>query len=154
MRLLESITQTAMALWVGSAAGFAMIAPKLFRAFGPDRQRAGDLAGEIIYQLNIVGLILGTVALLTLLPRLKQGLNRWRLLLLGGALAAALSTWLYILPQIEAAQPPRPIQEYAETDPARAAYNRWHKLSERVYGTAMFLGLGVILLGPLGRERA
>lgn len=153
MRYLESITQLAMAVWVGSAAGFAMAAPKLFRAFGPDRQSAGDLAGAIIYQLNFVGVVLGAIALLALLPRLKQRLNRWRALLLGGALALALTTWFYVFPQIEAAQPPRPIQEYAETDPARANYNRWHKLSERIYGAAMFLGAGVILLGPLGRER-
>jgi hypothetical protein len=153
MKILESVTQTAMALWVGSAAGFAMIAPKLFRAFGPDRQKAGDLAGEMIYLLNMVGLVLGALALLALLPRLKQGLNRWRALLLAGALSLALFTWLYIFPAMEAAQPPRPIQEYAETAPERVAYNRYHKLSERVYGTAMLLGLGVIFLGPLGRER-
>ncbi|MFZ5827218.1 MAG: DUF4149 domain-containing protein [Bacillota bacterium] len=153
MRYLESVTQLAMAIWVGSAAGFAMAAPKLFRAFGPDRQAAGDLAGAIIYQLNAVGVVLGAIALLALLPRLKRGLNRLRALLLGGALALALATWFYILPQIEAAQPPRPIQEYAESDPARVNYNRWHKLSERVYGAAMFLGVGVIVLGPLGKER-
>lgn len=153
MRLLESITQLTMAIWVGSAAGFAMAAPKLFRAFGADRQAAGDLAGQIIYQLNFIGVILGVVALLALLPRLWQGLNRWRALMLGGALALALTTWFYIFPQIEAARPPRPIQEYAENAPERVAYNTWHKLSERVYGAAMFLGAGVILLGPLGKER-
>ncbi|MFZ5818077.1 MAG: DUF4149 domain-containing protein [Bacillota bacterium] len=152
MRYLESITQLAMALWVGSAAGFAMAAPRLFRAFGPDRQAAGDLAGEIIFQLNQVGVALGAVALLALLPRLRRGLNRWRALLLGGALALALTTWFYIFPQLEAAQPPRPIQEYAQTAPERVAYSRWHELSERVYGTAMLLGAGVIFLGPLGRE--
>lgn len=151
MRYLESITQLAMAIWVGSATGFAITAPRLFRAFGPDRQSAGNLAGQMIYQLNMIGLILGAIALLALLPRLKEGLNRWRALLLGGALAAALFTWLYIFPRLEAAQPPRPIQTYAETAPERVAYNRWHKLSERVYAVAMFLGAGVILLGPLGK---
>lgn len=153
MRYLESLTQVAMAIWVGSAAGFAMTAPRLFRAFGANRQAAGNLAGEMIYLLNVIGVVLGLVALLTLLPRLKQGLNRWRALLLGGALALALTTWFYIFPQLEAAQPPRPIQEYAENDPARVNYNRWHKTSERLYGVAMFLGVGVILLGPLGKER-
>lgn len=151
MRYLESVTQLSMAIWVGSAAGFAMVAPKLFRAFGPNRQAAGDLAGQIIYQLNMVGVILGVIALVALLPRLKQGLNQWRALLLGGALALALTTWFYILPQIEAAQPPKPIQEYAENAPERVAYNRYHKLSERVYGAAMFLGVAVVFLGPLGK---
>lgn len=153
MRFLESITQTAMAIWVGSAAGFAIIAPGLFRALDPDRQKAGDIAGSSIYLLNTVGMILGAVALLALLPRLKQGYNRWRALLLGGALALALFTAFYIFPQLEAVRPPKPIQEYAETAPERVAYNRYHKLSERVYGAAMFLGLGVIFLGPLGKER-
>lgn len=154
MRYLESITQTAMAIWIGSAAGFAITAPALFRAFGPDRQAAGDLAGTMIYKLNDLGMILGLVALLALLPRLRQGLNRWRALLLGGALALALAGKLYVFPQMEAAEPPNPIQEYAENDPLRVAYDRWHDLSERVFGTAMFLGAGVIFLGPLGKERS
>jgi|GEM_PF-1865333 len=157
MKVLESITQVAMAVWVGAATGFAITAPRLFRAFGADRQAAGDLAGEMIYLLNNIGLVLGVVALLALLPRIRRGLNRWRVLLLGGALVLALVTTFYVFPNLEAAQPPNPIQTYAETDPARVAYNRWHKLSERVYGAAMFLGLGVILLGPLGsaeKERA
>ncbi len=157
MKTLESITQATMAIWVGAAAGFAITAPQLFRAFGADRQSAGNLAGEMIYRLNNIGLILGVIALLALLPRIRQGLNRWRLLLLGGALALALATTFYVFPNLEKAQPPKAIQEYAETDPVRVEYNRWHKLSERVYGTAMFLGFGVILLGPFGRaakERA
>jgi len=148
MRVLEAATQLLMGLWVGAAAGFALSAPKIFEAFGPDRQSAGDLAGDIIYLLNNAGLLLGAAALLTLLPRLKGGVNKARLVLLLGCLGLALTTWLYIFPQMERAQPPQPIQTYAETDPVRVEYNRWHKLSERVYGVAMVLGAGVIVLGP------
>ncbi|MFB5084311.1 DUF4149 domain-containing protein [Symbiobacterium thermophilum] len=153
MRVLEAVTQLLMGLWVGSAAGFALSAPKIFAAFGPDRQSAGDLAGDIIYLLNNVGLLLGVGALLTLLPRLRSGVNKARLALLLGCLGLALTTWLYIFPQMERAQPPEPIQTYAETDPARVEYNRWHTLSGRVYGAAMVLGVGVIVLGPFAETR-
>jgi len=153
VKFLEAVTQLTMALWVGAAAGFALGAPKLFAAFGADRQAAGDLAGDLIYLLNNVGLLLGVVALLALMPRLRSGVNKVRLLLLGGSLALALFTWLYIFPHMEQAQPPEPIQTYAETDPVRVEYNRWHTLSERVYGGAMILGAGVIVLGPFAGQK-
>ncbi|MFO7274923.1 MAG: DUF4149 domain-containing protein [Bacillota bacterium] len=153
MRALEAVTQLLMGLWVGAAAGFALSAPKIFEAFGPDRQSAGDLAGDIIYLLNNAGMLLGAGALLTLLPRLRSGVNKVRLVLLLGCLGLALTTWLYIFPQMERAEPPEPIQNYAETDPVRVEYNRWHTLSERVYGAAMVLGAGVILLGPFAETK-
>lgn len=152
MRFLESVTQLCMGIWVGSMTGFAVTAPMLFRAFGDDRQRAGDLAGEMIFRLTNVGLVLGFIALAALLPRLREGLNRWRAGLLALSLALALAGPLWIFPRLEAARPPRPIQEYALTDPIRAAYNRYHKLSERMFGVAILLGAGVMLLGPLGRR--
>lgn len=154
MRFLESITQLCLAVWVGAMAGFAFTAPQIFRAFGPGRQRAGDLAGEIIGRLNSLGLVLGFIALAALLPRLKQGLNRWRAALLGSALLLTLAGVFYIIPQMDRVRPPQPIETYAETDPVRLEYNRWHKTSERVIGVAILLGAGAILLGPLGRERA
>ena len=153
MRVLEAMTQLLMGLWVGGGAGFALGAPKIFEAFGPDRQSAGDLAGDIIYLLNNVGLLLGVAALLTLLPRLRSGVNKARLVLLLGCLGLALTTWLYIFPQMERAEPPEPIQTYAETDPVRVEYNRWHTLSERVAAAGMLMGTGVIVLGPFAEEK-
>jgi hypothetical protein len=153
MKFLESITQTCVGVWVGAMAGFAMIAPQLFRAFGPERQRAGDLAGEMIWRINTVGIILGAIALLALLPRLGQGLNRWRAGLLGLALALSLAGAFYIFPQLAQARPPQPIEQYAETDPVRVNYNSWHKRSEQVFGIAIILGAAVILLGPLGQGK-
>ena len=153
MRVLEAVTQLLMGLWVGSAAGFALSAPKIFAAFGPDRQSAGDLAGDIIYMLNNVGLLLGAVAFLALLPRLRSGVNKVRLVLLLGCIGIALTTWLYIFPQMDRAQPPEPIQTYAETDPVRVAYNRWHTLSERVFAVGMALGTGVLVLGPFAEDK-
>lgn len=151
-RYLESVTQVGMGIWVGAMTGFALTAPMLFAAFGPERQRAGDLAGAMIWQLNAVGLFLGAIALVALLPRLRQGYNRWRAGLLCGALALSLLGALYIFPQLERARPPQPIEHYAETDPVRAAYNSWHKASERVFGIAILLGAAVLILGPLKRE--
>lgn len=152
MKWLESITQLATGIWIGSMTGFAFTAPQIFTAFGPNRQAAGDLAGQMIYRVNNVGLVLAAIALLTLLPRLRQGLNKWRTWLLAGALATALFGTLYIFPQLNAAQPPKPIQEYAETDPVRVNYDRWHKRSQQVFSAAILMGAGVVVLGSLGKE--
>lgn len=151
-RYLEAVTQLCLGIWVGSMTGFAMVAPQIFAAFGTQRQRAGDLAGAIIGRINTVGMILGFVALLALLPRLSSALARWRLALLAGALALSLVGAFYIFPQMAKAKPGVPIEQLALNDPVRVNYDDWHKLSEKVFGAAMLLGAGVILLGPLTRE--
>ncbi|MDB4897946.1 MAG: hypothetical protein JWN15_4208 [Firmicutes bacterium] len=153
MKFLESVTQLCIGVWVGAMTGFAMTAPQLFSTFGTERQRAGDLAGAMIWRINTVGMVLGAIALVALLPRLRQGLNRWRTALLVAALALSLTGAFYIFPQLTQARPPRPIEQYAETDPVRVNYNAWHKRSEQVFGIAIILGAGVILLGPLGKGK-
>jgi MFS family permease len=138
--------------WVGAMAGFAATAPQVFAAFGPDRQAAGTLAGQMIWRLNVIGLVLGALALVILLFRLGERVNRWRSGLLAAALVLALFGALYIFPQMEKAQPPRPIQEYAETDPIRVTYNQWHERSRQVFGGAILLGAGVVILGSARKE--
>lgn len=152
MKWLESVTQLALGLWAGAMGGFAATAPLLFRTFGAERQRAGDLVGAMIWRINTIGMILGAVALVALLPRLKAGLNRWRAALVAAALGLSLFGALYIFPQMEKARPPIPIEQLGVNDPARVNYNRWHKASERIFGVAILLGAGGLLLGPLGRE--
>jgi hypothetical protein len=152
MKFLESITQLCLGVWVGAMTGFAMIAPQLFAEFGPERQRAGDLAGDMIWRINMVGMILGAVALLTLLPRLRGGVGKLRLALVVGALAVSLAGAFYIFPQLDKARPPKPIEQYAVTDPIRAGYDKWHKRSEQVFGVGILLGAGAMLLGPFAKE--
>lgn len=153
MRYLEGVVQLLVGAWVGAMAGFAATAPQIFAAFGPDRQAAGTLAGEMIWRLNMIGLVLGGLALLLLLINLKERVNRWRTGLLAAGLGLALFGALYIFPQMEKAQPPRPIQEYAASDPIRVTYNRWHERSRQVFGGAIFLGAGVVILGGVRKER-
>lgn len=151
-RYLEAVTLLCLGIWVGSMTGFAMVAPQLFAAFGTERQRAGDLAGAIIWRINTVGMVLGFIALAALLPRLAGAVAKWRLGLLAGSLALALVGAFYIFPQMDKARPNVPIEQLSLTDPVRVKYDHWHKLSEKIFGAAMFLGAGVILLGPFTRE--
>lgn len=152
MRILEAITQLCLALWVGAMTGFAIAAPLIFDAFGPERQRAGDLAGDMIWRLNMVGMFLGVLALLTLLPRLRRGINKLRAFLVVAALGLALTTAFYIFPQMDKAQPPGRIEDYAETDPARVEYNKWHQRSEQIAGAGILLGAVTLMLSPFGKE--
>ncbi|HYF78978.1 MAG TPA: DUF4149 domain-containing protein [Symbiobacteriaceae bacterium] len=153
MKYLEGLTQLLVGAWVGAMAGFAATAPQVFAAFGPDRQSAGTLAGQMIWRLNMIGLVLGGLALLFLLINFQERVNRWRAGLLAAALGLALFGAFYIFPQMEKAQPPRPIQEYAETDPIRVTYNQWHERSRQVFGGAILLGAGVVILGGARKER-
>jgi hypothetical protein len=153
MRYLEALTQICIGVWIGAMTGFAVTAPQVFVAFGPNRQAAGDLAGEMIWRLNSMGMVLAVVALLALLPRLRQGLNRWRTGLLGVGLALAAFGAFYIFPQMTRAQPAKPIQEYAVTDPVRVNYDKWHERSRQVFGGAILLGAVVIGLGSIAKER-
>ncbi|HWI64081.1 MAG TPA: DUF4149 domain-containing protein [Symbiobacteriaceae bacterium] len=152
MKYLEGVTQLLVGLWAGAMAGFALTAPQVFAAFGPDRQAAGDLAGQMIWRLNTVGLVLGAIALLLLLLRLGERINRWRTALLVAALGLAAVGALYIFPQMAKAQPPKPIQTYAETDPIRVTYNMWHERSRQVFGGAILLAAAVVVLGGRGKE--
>lgn len=151
-RLLESVTQICLGIWVGAMTGFAFTAPVLFAQWGPDRQRAGDTAGAMIARINGVGLWLGIIALAALLPRLRTRLAAARAILVAGALALAFTTAFYVLPGIHRAQPPHPVQTYAETDPLRIEYNKWHKRSEQIFGVAIVLAAAAIVLGPLEKE--
>lgn len=154
MKALESLTQLCMGVWVGAMTGFAVTAPQVFDAFGPNRQAAGDLTKVMIWRLTLTGLVLGILALIGLLPRLRQALNRWRTALVAIALGLSLFGAYFIFPKMAQVQPPNPIQTYAETDPVRVEYNRWHGYSRQVFGLAILLGAGVIAMGPLGKERA
>lgn len=152
MKFLDSVTQLSLGLWAGSMAGFALTAPQLFAAFGSERQRAGDLAGSMIWRLNFAGMILGAVALVALLPRIRLGLNRWRAGLVATALLLALTGALYIFPQLQQARPPVPIEQLSAADPLRVRYNQWHKRSEQLFGVAILMVAGAVLLGPPGGE--
>lgn len=154
MRYLEGLTQLLVGAWVGAMAGFAATAPQIFASFGDNRQAAGDLAGQMIWRLNIIGLVLGTIALVLLLVQIRIRINRWRSLMLAGALGLALFGALYIFPQLNRAQPPRPIQEYAVTDPVRVNYNQWHERSRQVFSGAILLGAAVVIMGGAAKERA
>ncbi|HYG58597.1 MAG TPA: DUF4149 domain-containing protein [Symbiobacteriaceae bacterium] len=154
MKALEALTQLLVGVWVGSMAGFAYTAPQIFAAFGPDRQAAGDLSGQMIWRLNAVGAALGILALLCLLPRLRRAVNKWRAALLAGALTMAALGAFYIFPGLQQAQPPMPIQSYAETDPIRVNYNQWHDRSRQVFSAAILMGAGVVVLGAAAKETA
>lgn len=138
-----ALVQVLLALWFGSYAGFALIAPILFRA-GLTRQTAGDIAGAMIERLTLTGLLAGGVALM--LTLLLHGLGaRLRAGLIAAGLLVGLYLWLAVLPPLRAPLP-KPVDEYALTDPVRVAYNRLHKRSERIASVMMLCVLGALVV--------
>lgn len=148
-RVAEAAAHLLLALWFGSYAGFAIVAPVLFRA-GLSRQEAGDVAGRMIERLTLVGLIAGGVALL-LLVTVHGARARMRVGLTAAALAAGLYLWVAILPPLRAPLP-KPIDQYLEADPVRVEYNRLHKRSERVASVTLLLVAGALAAGAARKE--
>jgi hypothetical protein len=143
-RLAEGLQLLLLGLWVGGMVGFgAFMAPVLFGTV-PSRQLAGNVAGQVIQSLSSFGVTMPIlVILLHVLARRRWD---WRLSALTAVLILNALNATYVRGGIDRAQAamPRPIEEYAVTDPLRVEYNRWHRLSNNIGMGAVVLGLAVL----------
>ena len=150
--LLRLLRLLGMVVWVGGLVFFAFVeAPTAFHVMGTNQQFA-LLIGDSIGGLNRLGHAAGLLFLLaTLLLWMGSTTRRRKLLLLEmGLVALMLVATLYvqrwILPAMERdrAAVGGDITAVPESNPARADFDRLHPLSEKVEGSALFLGLGVV----------
>ncbi len=139
-----------LVVWVGGLIFFAFVlAPVAFRQL-PNSHEAGLVVGASLRALHRMGLVAGVVYLLTALMG-GRGRRWW----IGPALVAAMmvltagSQW-GILPRMEVdrAAAGGDVAAADRRDPARVDFDRLHRLSERVEGSVLLLGLvAVVLLG-------
>jgi uncharacterized membrane protein len=158
---LRILRLLAIVVWVGGLIFFAFVlAPVAFSVL-PTVHDAGTIVGATLRVLNQIGYACGFLFLFaTLYPWLRASTQQRKLLvsqmaLVVGMIAATLYVQVKIVPAMEQDRIAAggDIDAAPADNPARLDFERLHPLSEKVEGSALLLGLGVvILLGLEGRD--
>ncbi|MGD0889581.1 MAG: DUF4149 domain-containing protein [Acidobacteriaceae bacterium] len=151
--VLRALRQLSMVVWVGGLIFFAFVeAPTAFRVMGTNRQFALLIGGSIT-TLNRLGHAAGLIFLIaSLLLWLRSSARACRLILAQILLVVLMiAATIHVQHGIRAMERDRAsvggdITAVPASNPARIDFDRLHALSEKLEGSAMFLGLGVILL--------
>lgn len=150
----------ALAIWVGGIAFFAFaVAPVAFKTM-PDAHQAGLIVRGTLLVLHRIGLGAGAVYLFFTLALLASQYDSHparaaEIVLVVSMLALTLYLQQSILPRMETDR----LTLGGEVDsappetPARAHFDRLHRLSEKLEGTILFEGLILLCLAPVhGRD--
>jgi putative copper export protein len=152
--VLHALRLLAVAVWVGGLVFFAAVeAPVAFRVLGATTQFA-QLIGGSVAELNQIGHACGFFFLLTAIALWSRTSPSGRRLLMMESvliIVMILATKYVqsgILPAMERDRSAAggDINAVPQDNPARVDFDRLHARSERVEGSILFLGLGVVLL--------
>jgi uncharacterized membrane protein YkgB len=131
-----------LTLWVGAlwAIGYLAV-PIAFATLG-DVNLAGDYAGRLFHAVNILGIGVCLVLLITKLIQLKTAMfGLWRVWLLLTMLTLTLVFLLYLQPEIAAI---KALDWHADNSLVEQ-FNSLHKISEYVYHLLSLLGLALVV---------
>ena len=146
-------TQTlATSFWTGSAAGFAFIAAPIVAREANDLDLQARITGKsldkIVNAAYIAGgITIGCAAIQALDPAQRTN-DAVRALFGVGALIALARFQNDIVPKMTELQQAMggSFKSIPEDDPNRVAYRALHKSSTQVFGTALLLGIGQLVL--------
>ena len=145
MKFVSDLRLLLLSLWLGSAVFFIAVAQSAFAVL-PQRELAGAVVGRTLSILNVGGLVIGVILILTSFVTAKN-LNRasvWaeRFLLLIVTAACAIGQFVigFWLSMIRG-QMGKPVDEFAADDPLRIQFNNLHQWSEWVLLIAMVAAL-------------
>ena len=156
LRFVQLLT---MSLWVGGLVFFAFVlAPAAFHNL-PTVHEAGLIVGVSLKAFDVLALgsgamfLLSTAGLFRLAPKRIQGRYELEFLLAGLMLLATAYIHFNLLPSMDADQQAAngDISMAPATLPARRHFDRLHVRSERVEGSVLLVGLGVLFL--MSREQ-
>jgi MFS family permease len=145
MQFLSNVRLLLIALWLGAACFFIAVAQSAFAVL-PSREIAGSIVSRTLMILNLSGLIIGAILLLssffkqTETNRMRVWAERFLLLILTAACAVGqfvIGLWLSFI----RAQIGRPIDEVASDDPLKIQFNNLHEYSVWVLMAAMAAAL-------------
>jgi MFS family permease len=145
MRFLSNVRLLLAALWLGAACFFIAVAQSAFAVL-PSREFAGSIVSRTLLILNLSGLIIGAILLLssfvkqTETNRFRIWAERFLLLILVAACAVGqfvIGLWLSFI----RAQIGRPIDEVASDDPLKIQFNNLHEYSVWVLMAGMSAAL-------------
>ena len=143
MRFLTDFRLLLLGLWLGAAVFFIGVAQTAFSTL-PSRELAGAVVGRNLAILNLSGLGIAVVLVLTSLiggnaKRFWIWTERFLLVVVAAACAVGqfvIALWL----QFTRAQMGKPIDELAADDPLRVQFNNLHEYSVWVLFAAMAAG--------------
>ena len=150
-RVLRLLT---MVVWVGGLVFFAFVlAPIAFHVL-PSKHEAGTVVGATLRILNELGHACGfTFLFATIRPWLRAGARGRRIfvtqmLLVVLMLAATMVVQVSIVPAMERDRLAAggDVDEAAPDNPDRLDFERLHPRSEKLEGSALFLGLAVVVM--------
>ncbi|CAN5461731.1 hypothetical protein BH20ACI1_BH20ACI1_30120 [soil metagenome] len=150
MKILSDVRLLLIGLWLGAAVFFIAVAQSAFAVL-PSRELAGSVVSRTLLIINVSGLIIGLILLVTsFFKRLNiKPIWLWteRVLLIVFTAACAvgqfvIGLWMsWIRAQIG-----RPIDEIAVDDPLRIQFNNLHQYSEWILMAAMVAALVLFFL--------
>jgi uncharacterized membrane protein len=155
-RLVQLLT---MVVWVGGLIFFAFIlAPTAFGVL-PTKHLAGMIVGATLHPFHIVGLVCGalfclaTAVLYRRAPMRVRGRYEIELLLAVVMLLATAYLQLNVLPAMEQDRTAAggSVETASPDNPAKLHFDKLHIRSERIEGTVLFLGLGILFF--MSREQ-
>jgi len=145
MKFLSNVRLLLVALWLGAACFFIAVAQSSFAVL-PSRELAGSVVSRTLMVLNLSGLVLGAILLLTSfikqpeINRFRVWAERFSLLILVAACAVGqfvIGLWLSFI----RAQIGRPIDEVAADDPLKIQFNTLHQYSVWILMAGMIAAL-------------
>ncbi|MEJ7623569.1 MAG: DUF4149 domain-containing protein [Pyrinomonadaceae bacterium] len=145
MKFFSNVRLLVLAIWLGSAVFFISVAQSAF-AVVTDRELAGAVVGRNLMVLNLGGIGVSTILLLTslmsasMVSRVSLWTERFLLLVLGGCCAVGqfvIGVWLGSV----RSQMAGPIDTLSLEDPLRMQFNMLHQYSMWVMLAAMIAAL-------------
>jgi hypothetical protein len=154
-------TQTlATSFWTGASAGYAFIAAPIVAHEANDLDIQARITGRSLDKIVNVAYVAGGItiacAALQALRSAERANDSARALLGAGALVALARFQNDIVPKMTQLQQAMggSFKSIPEDDPNRIAYRALHKRSTQVFGTALLLGLGQLVLGAIRSDGA
>lgn len=145
MKFFSDIRLLLLAIWLGAAVFFIGVAQSAF-AIVADRELAGSIVGRNLLILNIGGIAIAAVLILTSMVGTARisafwlWIERFLLLLVAAACAVnqfAIGFWMSSI----RSQMTGPIDSLAVDDPLRMQFDKLHQYSEWTLLAAMIAGL-------------
>jgi hypothetical protein len=151
-RFIATTERWALAVWVGSLAGFAFVfAPIAFGLLRGDLDTFAAIAGGSLGALAVLGYVCGAASLITsaaefFRTRSRAAIARAACIVVMVALVAF--SQRAIVPEMIATQQSfhGSFNSVAKDDPRRVRYDALHAESSRTYGVVLILGLAAIAL--------
>jgi hypothetical protein len=157
-RFLRVVRLLSMVVWVGGLSFFAfVVAPVAFYVL-PTAHEAGTVVAGTLSVLHPMGLVCGLLFLIaTGVLWMRSPARRLLAVEFWLAVAMVIATgYVYrtVVPRMERDRIAAggDIDAAPPTNPARLDFERLHPLSEKLEGTALFLGLGVVVTMALEAE--